>query len=90
MPFWDEIVAEALGDYADVKLTRVLIDALAAGLIMNPGRHNVIVASNLFGEILPDLSAAMVRSIGVAPSANLNSERLYPPCLNRYTVPRQT
>ncbi|MGO4533668.1 tartrate dehydrogenase [Leifsonia sp. 2MCAF36] len=78
MPFWDEVVSETLSDYPDIQLTSVLIDALAASLILHPSRHDVIVASNLFGDILSDLAAAMVGSIGIAPSANLNPGRKHP------------
>lgn len=78
MPFWDEVVAEVVADYPDVTLSSVLIDALSASLISAPGRHDVIVASNLFGDILSDIAAATVGSIGIAPSANLNPERRFP------------
>ena len=56
----------------------MLIDALAAMVVLNPGRFDVIVASNLFGDILSDLAAAVAGSIGIAPSANLNPEREFP------------
>ena len=78
MTFWDEVVSETLSNYPDIRLTSVLIDALAASLILQPSRHDVIVASNLFGDILSDLAAAMVGSIGIAPSANLNPVRRHP------------
>lgn len=78
MPFWDDVVAETLGDYRDVELRSVLIDALAASLVLHPERFDVIVASNLFGDILSDLAAALAGSIGIAPSANLNPSREFP------------
>jgi tartrate dehydrogenase/decarboxylase/D-malate dehydrogenase len=78
MPFWDEVVAEAAADSPGVRLESTLIDALAAKLILAPARFDVIVASNLFGDILSDLAGAIAGSIGVAPSANLNPERDYP------------
>ena len=56
----------------------MLIDALAALVVLDPGRFDVIVASNLFGDILRDLAAAVAGSIGIAPSGNLNPEREYP------------
>jgi tartrate dehydrogenase/decarboxylase/D-malate dehydrogenase len=56
----------------------VLIDALAAELVLRPHTHDVIVASNLFGDIISDLAAAVVGSLGVAPSANLNPEARFP------------
>ena len=78
MPFWDEIVAEVLSDYPSVQLESVLIDALSAKLVLAPASFDVIVASNLFGDILSDLAGAVAGSIGVAPSANLNPERRHP------------
>lgn len=78
MPFWDEIVREQARDFPDVEWRSEHIDALAAKLVLTPGEFDVIVASNLFGDILSDLAAAVAGSIGVAPSANLNPERRYP------------
>jgi tartrate dehydrogenase/decarboxylase/D-malate dehydrogenase len=78
MPFWDEIVAEVVARAGDVQLESVLIDALAARAVRAPQTLDVIVASNLFGDILSDLVAAAVGSIGIAPSANLNPERRHP------------
>ena len=78
MPFWDEIVRETLDDYPEVELRSELIDALAASLVLHPERYDVIVASNLFGDILSDLAGAVTGSIGSAPSANLNPERRHP------------
>jgi len=78
MPFWDEVVADVAAEAPGVQLESVLIDALAARLVLDPGRFDVIVASNLFGDILSDLAGAIAGSIGVAPSANLNPERRYP------------
>ena len=72
MPFWDEVVAEVFADHPDVALEKVLIDALAARVVLHPESLDVVVASNLFGDILSDLAAAAAGSIGVAPSANLN------------------
>ncbi|QAY73421.1 tartrate dehydrogenase [Agromyces protaetiae] len=78
MPFWDEVVRETLADYPTVELRSELIDALAASLVLHPERYDVIVASNLFGDILSDLAGAVTGSIGSAPSANLNPERKHP------------
>lgn len=75
MPFWDEVVAEVVADAdANLQLESVLIDALAARMVRSPQSLDVIVASNLFGDILSDLAAGAVGSIGIAPSANLNPE----------------
>jgi tartrate dehydrogenase/decarboxylase/D-malate dehydrogenase len=78
MPFWDEVVAETVAAHPGVALDKVLIDALAAKLVLDPASFDVIVASNLFGDILSDLAAAIAGSIGVAPSGNLNPERNHP------------
>lgn len=78
MPFWDEVVAEVSTDYPGTTLRKVLIDALAAEMVQRPHEFDVVVASNLFGDILSDLAAATVGSLGVAASANLNPERLFP------------
>ncbi len=78
MPFWDEVVNSVLADYPDVATDSVLIDALAAKIVLDPGAFDVIVASNLFGDILSDLVAAVGGSIGIAPSANINPPRRYP------------
>ncbi|MDZ8200898.1 isocitrate/isopropylmalate family dehydrogenase [Microbacterium sp. SSW1-59] len=79
MPFWDEVVAQTVAETAPkVALRSVLIDALAAELVLHPHASDVIVASNLFGDILSDLAAALAGSIGVAPSASLNPERAHP------------
>jgi tartrate dehydrogenase/decarboxylase/D-malate dehydrogenase len=78
MPFWDEVVQETVAGVPGVQLESVLIDALAARAVMHPTSLDVIVASNLFGDILSDLLAAIAGSIGVAPSANLNPTREFP------------
>lgn len=78
MPFWDEIVAEVAAGHDKVAWDQEHIDALAAKFVLDPSRFDVVVASNLFGDILSDLAAAVAGSIGIAPSANLNPERAYP------------
>jgi len=78
MPFWDERFAHATSRHPELHSEQVLIDALAAMIVLNPGRFDVIVASNLFGDILSDLAAAVAGSIGIAPSGNLNPEREFP------------
>ncbi len=78
MPFWDEVVAERAGTFPDIAWTQEHIDALCAKVVLDPARFDVIVASNLFGDILSDLAAAVAGSIGVAPAANLNPERDFP------------
>ncbi|WP_215544093.1 tartrate dehydrogenase [Amycolatopsis sp. CA-230715] len=78
MPFWDEVVAERAAAHPEVSLAREHIDALCAKVVLDPGRFDVIVASNLFGDILSDLAAAVAGGIGIAPAANLNPEREFP------------
>ncbi|MBN6041132.1 tartrate dehydrogenase [Amycolatopsis sp. 195334CR] len=78
MPFWDELVAEVAQRHPEVRSDKEHIDALAAKLVLAPERFDVIVGSNLFGDILSDLAAAVVGSIGIAPAANLNPERDFP------------
>jgi tartrate dehydrogenase/decarboxylase / D-malate dehydrogenase len=78
MPFWDEVVEETVREHPPVEMEKVLIDALAARLVMKPHSISTIVASNLFGDILSDLVAGIAGSIGIAPSANLNPERRHP------------
>ena len=78
MVLWDE-VAEAVGQsYPSVAYRKYHVDALAARMITHPDTVDVIVASNLFGDILTDLGAAISGSLGVAPGANINPERRYP------------
>ena len=78
MPFWDEVVAEVAAEYPSLTVDKRLIDALAAELVLRPFDFDVIVASNLYGDILSDLAAAIVGSLGIAASANLNPERRFP------------
>jgi tartrate dehydrogenase/decarboxylase/D-malate dehydrogenase len=76
--FWDEVVAEVGREFPDVTVERVLIDALAARFISHPESLDVVVASNLLGDILADIAAAISGSLGIAPSGNINPERDYP------------
>jgi tartrate dehydrogenase/decarboxylase/D-malate dehydrogenase len=78
MPFWDKVVAERAKLHPHVEWRSEHVDALTAGLVLKPRSYDVIVASNLFGDILSDLAAAVSGSIGMAPSANLNPERDHP------------
>ena len=75
---WDEIVREVARDYPDVSVTSYLIDALAARFIYAPESLDVVVASNLYGDILTDIGAALQGSLGLAGSANLDPERRHP------------
>jgi tartrate dehydrogenase/decarboxylase / D-malate dehydrogenase len=78
MPFFDEIFREVGEAYQDVEASLIHADALAARLVLDPERFDVVVGSNLLGDILSEITAAVSGAIGVAPSANLNPERKYP------------
>jgi tartrate dehydrogenase/decarboxylase / D-malate dehydrogenase len=78
MPYWDERVAEMKKNYPDVTLDQYHIDILTAHFVLNPDRFDVVVASNLFGDILSDLGPACTGTIGIAPSGNINPERKFP------------
>jgi tartrate dehydrogenase/decarboxylase/D-malate dehydrogenase len=78
MPFWDEVVRERAALLPEVELVEEHVDALAAKLVLRPESFDVIVASNLFGDILSDLAAAVTGSIGIAPSANLDPTGEHP------------
>ncbi len=78
MPFWDEVMSDVAAQYPDIEHESVLIDALAARVLSHPGSLDVIVASNLFGDILSDLTAAAAGSLGAAPSANVDPTRVHP------------
>jgi tartrate dehydrogenase/decarboxylase / D-malate dehydrogenase len=78
MVLWDEVFAEVRRDYPDVESGSLLVDAAAMDLVRRPEAFDVIVASNLFGDILTDLSAIVVGSPGLAASGNINPERKYP------------
>ena len=78
MVFWDEVFAQVRTGYPQIASRSLLIDALCGLFILKPQMFEVVVASNLFGDILTDLGSAMVGSIGIAPSANLNPEKKYP------------
>jgi tartrate dehydrogenase/decarboxylase/D-malate dehydrogenase len=78
MPYWDERVAEMAKKYPDVKWDKFHIDILSAHFVQRPDWFDVVVASNLFGDILSDLGPACTGTIAIAPSANINPERLFP------------
>lgn len=78
MPFWDERVDAMALEYPDLVIDKQHIDILCARFVMQPERFDVVVGSNLFGDILSDLGPGMTGTIAVAPSANINPERRYP------------
>jgi tartrate dehydrogenase/decarboxylase/D-malate dehydrogenase len=78
MPYWDERVEAMAKDYPEVEVDKYHIDILTAQFVMNPDRFDVVVASNLFGDILSDLAPACTGTIGIAPSANINPDGTFP------------
>jgi tartrate dehydrogenase/decarboxylase/D-malate dehydrogenase len=78
MVFWDEVAEVVHTDYPAVEYRKYHVDAIAARMVTHPGTLDVIVASNLFGDILTDIGSAISGSLGIAPGANINPERRYP------------
>jgi len=78
MPYWDERVKAISAEYAGVNVDQYHIDILTAHFVQHPDWFDVVVGSNLFGDILSDLGPAVTGTIGIAPSANLNPERAFP------------
>jgi len=78
MVLWDEVFAEVAKQYADVQSSSLLVDAGAMDFVRKPETFDVVVASNLFGDILTDLSAIITGSVGLAASGNINPERTFP------------
>ncbi|WAJ30627.1 tartrate dehydrogenase [Antarcticirhabdus aurantiaca] len=78
MPYWDERVEAMAANYPDVRWDKYHIDILVAHFVLNPDRFDVVVGSNLFGDILSDLGPACTGTIGIAPSGNINPEGRFP------------
>ncbi|MBF6165756.1 tartrate dehydrogenase [Streptomyces gardneri] len=78
MPYWDSVFDRVASEYPEVTTRQMHVDALAAELVLHPDRLDVIVGSNLFGDILSDLAAAVTGGLGLAPSGNINPERTGP------------
>ena len=78
MPYWDERVHAMAGRYPAIRTDQYHIDILAAHFVQRPERFDVVVGSNLFGDILSDLGPAVCGTIGIAPSGNVNPERIHP------------
>ena len=78
MPYWDERMEAMAANYPDITWDKYHIDILTAHFVLNPDRFDVVVASNLFGDILSDLGPACTGTIGIAPSGNINPERRFP------------
>ncbi|NQV82461.1 MAG: tartrate dehydrogenase [Rhodospirillales bacterium] len=80
MPFWDERFEVIRAEYPDIDTDKYHIDILCAHFVLHPDRFDVVVGSNLFGDILSDLGPAVTGTIGIAPSANINPEGDFPSC----------
>ncbi len=78
MPYWDERFAAVASEYPEIRTDQYHIDILAANFVLHPDWFDVVVGSNLFGDILSDLGPAVAGTIGIAPSANINPERRFP------------
>ena len=78
MPYWDERFEAMAANYPDIDCDKYHIDILTANFVLHPDWFDVVVASNLFGDILSDLGPACAGTIGVAPSGNINPERKFP------------
>ena len=78
MPYWDERVEAMAREYPEVRVDKFHIDILTAHFVQRPEHFDVVVASNLFGDILSDLGPACTGTIGIAPSANLNPDKRFP------------
>ena len=78
MPYWDERFAAVAAEFPEVRTDQYHIDILTAHFVLHPDWFDVVVGSNLFGDILSDLGPAVAGTIGIAPSANINPEREFP------------
>ena len=78
MVLWDEVAEIVAKDYPQVEYRKYHVDAIAARMVTNPATLDVIVCSNLFGDILTDIGSAISGSLGIAPGANINPERTFP------------
>ena len=78
MPYWDERFAAMAAEYSDIETDQYHVDILTANFVLHPDWFDVVVGSNLFGDILSDLGPAIAGTIGIAPSANINPEAAFP------------
>lgn len=78
MVFWDSVFQQVAGEYPDIETTSLLVDAACMDLVRRPETFDVVVASNLFGDILSDIAAVVTGSMGLAPSGNIDPEKRYP------------
>ena len=87
---WEEVLEELIPEYTDVRTDRLYVDAAAMDLVRRPRDFDVIVSSNLFGDILSDLAAMVVGGLGMAPSANIRPTAAHRRCSSPCTVRRRT
>ncbi len=78
MKYWDRVIGEVREEFPDVEYERMYVDAVAANMVLKPERFDVLLTTNMIGDILSDLGGALVGSLGLAPSGNINPEREYP------------
>jgi tartrate dehydrogenase/decarboxylase/D-malate dehydrogenase len=78
LKYWDRVIGEVHGGYADVEYDKMYVDAAAANLVLQPQRFDVVLTTNMIGDILSDLGGALVGSLGLAPSGNINPQREFP------------
>jgi tartrate dehydrogenase/decarboxylase/D-malate dehydrogenase len=78
MVMWDEIATQIGAEFEDVTWDKMLVDAMTMRMVMRPGSIDTVVATNLHADVLSDLAAALAGSLGIAPTANLNPERIFP------------
>jgi tartrate dehydrogenase/decarboxylase/D-malate dehydrogenase len=78
MVMWDEIAVEVAAEFKDVTWDKMLVDAMTMRMVIRPETIDTVVATNLHADILSDLAAALAGSLGIAPTANLNPEKVYP------------
>ena len=78
MVMWDDVFEEIRGDYPDLEIDKMLVDAMTTRMVLNPKSIDVVVATNLHADVLSDLAAALSGSMGIAPTGNLNPERKFP------------
>jgi tartrate dehydrogenase/decarboxylase/D-malate dehydrogenase len=90
MPYWDERVKAVAADYPDVEWNQFHIDILTAHFVQHPDWFDVVVGSNLLGDILSDLGPAVTGTIGIAPGGNINPEKEFPQCSSQCTAPPPT
>ena len=78
LKYWDRVIEEVHPEYADVEYEKMYVDAAAANMVLEPQRFDVMLTTNMIGDILSDLGGALVGSLGLAPSGNINPEREFP------------